>query len=67
MKDQKSLSRDEMKKVVGGTGKLFYYNCSYTAGGPEFSNCVDHNPTTDCGYYQCTDTGAVCTLPVECP
>jgi len=61
------LTREEMKKVVGGTGQLIWWNCWDTPrSGITSHACQATNPAPACGEYICYDSGTTCTTKLGC-
>jgi len=56
-KEMKSLTREQMKKVKGGTN-FTLWDCMMAGYG--VLQCASANPTGTCDYTSCTDTGVRC-------
>ena len=66
----KKLSREEMKKIAGGTNKTIW-TCTLISDGKQYSFCSStspDNPGNMCsGLTACTNTGVLCSGPFLCP
>ena len=64
----KKLSREEMKKIAGGTNK-FIWACY--SGGTFLANVCSltnpSDPANHCSGLTCTNTGVTCAGPFLCP
>jgi hypothetical protein len=68
MKNLKNqLTKEEMRKIAGGVGQAYLWQCQDTATSGFFNICSDINPATKCGEYYCYVTATTCPRFVGCP
>jgi len=63
-KSMKTLTRSEMKAVIGGTNKTIWSCHNATDSGLDV--CSSSDPTTLCAYIGCTNTGVACSNNTIC-